>query len=321
VAELYEGLDARSQNRWPSLAFDALGINDLLSPFLTAGFYYKTFMWPRAFWEKLYEPAIRRAAGLGSLSREADPDLYDKGFPPLRPPGDRPGPRGPSWPRSTAGRAGAASILADEDLSAGAASTPNGRSAAARHAGPPPAWPSSRPCPTSAHAAHHVMGVFDTASSPRGARRTTSPCPAGKPASPLARLRPRAVLAAGALERPIAFRDNDRPGVMLAAPCAPTQPLGRAAGRASRSSSTTRTACAPPATSTAPGVDVVAVIGRAARTAARLPGIRHLKGAVVTGTTGRLALAGITARTAQGREESIACDVLVVSGGWNPRWR
>ena len=64
--ELYEGLDANSQNRWPSLQRDVLAVNDLFSNFLTAGFYYKTFMWPKAFWEKLYEPIIRRAAGLGS---------------------------------------------------------------------------------------------------------------------------------------------------------------------------------------------------------------------------------------------------------------
>jgi NADPH-dependent 2,4-dienoyl-CoA reductase/sulfur reductase-like enzyme len=73
VAELYDGLTATSQNRWPSLSFDALAINDRLSPFFTAGFYYKTFMWPAAFWEKLYEPIIRRAAGLGSLSMRGRP--------------------------------------------------------------------------------------------------------------------------------------------------------------------------------------------------------------------------------------------------------
>ena len=80
VVEPFDGLEARSQNRWPSLSFDALAVNDYFSDFLTAGFYYKTFMWPRALWEKFYEPAIRRAAGLGSLSMQADPDAYDKGF-------------------------------------------------------------------------------------------------------------------------------------------------------------------------------------------------------------------------------------------------
>ena len=62
-----------SQNRWPSLRFDALAINDRLSTFFAAGFYYKTFMWPKSFWEKLYEPIIRRAAGLGSVTRRGGP--------------------------------------------------------------------------------------------------------------------------------------------------------------------------------------------------------------------------------------------------------
>ena len=65
MVELYNGLEASSQNRWPSLNFDVMAINSLLSPVFVAGFYYKTFMWPAALWEKLYEPAIRRAAGLG----------------------------------------------------------------------------------------------------------------------------------------------------------------------------------------------------------------------------------------------------------------
>src|SRR5215831_5446631 len=62
--ELYDGLIAESQNRWPSLRCDLMAVNALLAPILSAGFYYKTFMWPAAFWEKVYEPLIRRAAGL-----------------------------------------------------------------------------------------------------------------------------------------------------------------------------------------------------------------------------------------------------------------
>ena len=76
--ELFAGLAARSQNRWPSLTFDVHAVNQLLSPLIGAGFYYKTFMWPAAFWERLYEPLIRRAAGLGRLSGEPDPDGYEK---------------------------------------------------------------------------------------------------------------------------------------------------------------------------------------------------------------------------------------------------
>ena len=74
--EIHDGLVAESQNRWPSLSFDLQGINDLLSPLLPAGFYYKTFMWPRKAWHRLYEPAIRDAAGLGRAPTAADPDRY-----------------------------------------------------------------------------------------------------------------------------------------------------------------------------------------------------------------------------------------------------
>ncbi len=78
--ELYEGLIATSQNRWPSLSNDYGRINDLLSPFFPAGFYYKTFMWPRSAWKSLYEPIIRRAAGLGEAPTLPDPDRYAQSF-------------------------------------------------------------------------------------------------------------------------------------------------------------------------------------------------------------------------------------------------
>jgi len=74
--EIYEGLETSSQNCWPSVKFDIGGINNILSPFLPAGFYYKTFMWPANFWEK-YEHFIRHSAGLGKSPKVADPDIYD----------------------------------------------------------------------------------------------------------------------------------------------------------------------------------------------------------------------------------------------------
>ncbi|MEM9329901.1 MAG: sarcosine oxidase subunit alpha family protein [Pseudomonadota bacterium] len=77
MAELYESLEAKSQNAWPSLKFDYLSFNQLLSPFLTAGFYYKTFMWPASFWEPIYEKFIRNAAGLGRAATQSDPDSYE----------------------------------------------------------------------------------------------------------------------------------------------------------------------------------------------------------------------------------------------------
>ncbi|MBP6441931.1 MAG: (2Fe-2S)-binding protein [Sphingorhabdus sp.] len=74
--EIHDGLKAFSQNRWPSLAMDFGAINDRLGMFFPAGFYNKTFMWPRSFWDRVYEPAIRKMAGLGDAPTAEDPDIY-----------------------------------------------------------------------------------------------------------------------------------------------------------------------------------------------------------------------------------------------------
>ena len=71
IKKIYEGMQIESQNRWPSLENDIGSINSFLSPLFTAGFYYKTFMGPhKSFWKKIYEPVIRRAAGLGKPPKE-----------------------------------------------------------------------------------------------------------------------------------------------------------------------------------------------------------------------------------------------------------
>ena len=118
VAELYDGLEASSQNRWPSLDFDFLSVNALFAPALTAGFYYKTFMWPASFWERLYEPAIRRAAGLGRAANAEDPDVYEKAFAFCDVLVIGGGPAGLSAALA-AGRAGARVILCDDDFELG----------------------------------------------------------------------------------------------------------------------------------------------------------------------------------------------------------
>lgn len=76
VQDVFDGAIIASQNRFPSLSFDISAINDFLSPMFAAGFYYKTFMWPKAAWHKIYEPIIRRAAGLGKAPSEPDADHY-----------------------------------------------------------------------------------------------------------------------------------------------------------------------------------------------------------------------------------------------------
>ena len=80
TVELVEGLVATSQNCWPSVSFDFGAINNFLSKFFPAGFYYKTFMWPKNFWHKIYEPIIRKAAGLGIAPLKPDPDRYEHKF-------------------------------------------------------------------------------------------------------------------------------------------------------------------------------------------------------------------------------------------------
>ena len=75
--ELVEGLSASSQNCWPSVNFDIGAINNFLNKLFPAGFYYKTFMWPKSFWYRVYEPFIRKAAGLGVASLEKDNERYD----------------------------------------------------------------------------------------------------------------------------------------------------------------------------------------------------------------------------------------------------
>jgi sarcosine oxidase subunit alpha len=221
VAELYDGLAANSQNRWPSLSFDVLAANGLAAPFLGAGFYYKTFMWPARAWEKLYEPLIRRAAGLGRAAMEPDPDAYEKrnAFCDLLVIG-----AGPSGLMATltAARSGARVILADEDFRFGGRllaekSEINGASGLSfleEILAELSSLPNVELLPRTT-----VFGVYDGGT--YGAvERVSDHLPAPPVFKPRQRLlkifAKQALLAAGAIDRPIVFGGNDRPGVMSA---------------------------------------------------------------------------------------------------------
>ena len=80
TTEVFAGLEAASQNHWPSLEFDIGGVNNLFARFLPGGFYYKTFMYPRAAWKHVFEPFIRKSAGLGKAPKEADVDRYEQAY-------------------------------------------------------------------------------------------------------------------------------------------------------------------------------------------------------------------------------------------------
>ncbi|MGQ0610505.1 MAG: sarcosine oxidase subunit alpha family protein [Paracoccaceae bacterium] len=323
VAELFDGLEAASQNRWPSLAFDALSINDRLNSFFTAGFYYKTFMWPAAFWEKVYEPIIRRAAGLGALSRLEDPDTYDKGYLHCDLLVIGAGPAG-LMAALTAGRAGLRVILADEDFRMGgrlnaethAIADQSGADWAAGAVAELASLPSVRLMTRTT-----VLGAFDHgiySAVERVSDHLPVPAP-GKPRQTLWRIySAHAILAGGATERPIAFENNDRPGIMLAGALrAYANRWGVAAGDRVAVFTNNDDGLRSATDLQARGVQVVAVIDARAE-GPLLPGIRHLKGAMVTDTAGRLGLSSITIRHADGRAETIAANALGVSGGWNP---
>ncbi len=323
TAELFDGLVANSQNRWPSLKWDVMAINDRLSSFFAAGFYYKTFMWPAAFWEKLYEPIIRKAAGLGTLDHRPDPDTYDKGFLHCDLLIIGAGPAGLAA-ALTAGQAGAQVILAEEDFVLGgrlnaetyAVGDDMGADWAAQTVSELEAMPNVRIL-----ARTTIIGAFDHGiygAVERVSDHVAVPAD-GKPRQILWRIYSKqAVLAAGATERPIGFHMNDRPGIMLA---------GAMRAYANRWAATPaqnvaiftnnddghRTA----RDMHAKGVTIAGVVDT--RTDAPQSDVFPVyAGGQITNTQGRLGLTCVEVTLPTGTTRTLTCGALGVSGGWNP---
>ena len=321
VLEVFAGLQTQSQNRWPTLGFDIKEALDLAHPFLRAGFYYKTFMWPRAAWHHLWEPIIRRAAGLGRLSGEADPAVYDKAWKHCDLLVIGAGPAG-LMAALTAGRSGARVVLADEDFVLGGrlqseALEVGGDSARA--------WVrrvvaelSSLPNVTLMKRTT-ITGAYDGGT--YGALERVAdhlPDAQGAPQQIFWRIVAKhTILAGGAHERPMAFPNNDRPGILLASAARSyihrfgVLPAKRWVVFANNNEGL-RTAH----DLLKSGAEVTLVDTR--ENAPPETSCRHLAGATVVNTRGRLGLKAVEVRFSNGNTEWIEAEGLAMAGGWNP---
>ena len=333
--ELFDGLVATSQNRWPSLRFDVGALSNLLSRFLPAGFYYKTFMWPAGAW-LFYERFIRRAAGLGEPPTEPDPDRYEKRYLYCDVLIIGGGPAGLASALAIE-RTGARLVVVDDNPEFGGAlrfeqtsinNTPaldwvNSSISALRSN--PKAKLLNR-ATAFGYYDHNMVAVAE-----RVADHVAEPAPY-QPRVRLWLIRARqVVLATGAIERPLVFAGNDCPGVMLAS--AARAYANRYAVRAGNKAvlfTNNDSAYSAALDLQAAGVTVIAMVdARAGRVAAayderfQAAGIECLTGYAVVQTYGgrtlqRVDVMRLDGNKLSGPKRRLSCDLLCSSGGWNP---
>ncbi len=338
MVELHDGLTAKTQNHWPSLEYDIGAINAAVAsvvPVFSAGFYYKTFLFPRFAWKHLYEPIIRQSAGLGPAPKDADPDTYEHfhAYTDVLIVGG--GQAGLAAARA-AGEAGLRVLLVEQNAWLGgrllseADVRIDGMSGADWAAGQIAALEAM--ANVTIRLRCQAAGLYD-----HGYALLYERCGdhAAVPVGPRHRLwrvrAKRIVIAAGAIERPLAFANNDVPGVMLAAAVRDYIALwGVAPGREvvvfTNNDDAYRTAIA----AYEVGLRVPLIVdSRAAPdgplvASARALGIRVEAGSVITKVKGRVAVEAVMIgkRTADGRigsgVETIRCDCVAMSGGWSP---
>jgi sarcosine oxidase subunit alpha len=332
VQEVFDGMKVESQNRWPSLSFDIGGVNNLLSPFFAAGFYYKTFMWPKAAWEKVYEPFIRKAAGLGVAPTEEDPDHYANRYDHCDVLVAGAGVAGLAAALAAA-EAGARVILVDEQPEVGGALhydmsvTIDGQSGYE--------WAQATAAKLKAmenvtvltrttafgYYNHNFVGLVE---------RVTDHL--AKPDKKLPRERlwqvraKRVILATGSIERHMVFANNDRPGIMLASAARTyLNHFGVAVGRKVGVYTASDSAYEAAFDLKRAGVTIAAIVdnrekpGDGVLTEARRLGIEVLTGHSVVDTKGKLRVSSISvARNGGGSARAIPVDALLMSAGWTP---
>ncbi len=335
--ELFDGLEAASQNHWPSLDFDIGAVNNLASRFLPAGFYYKTFMWPASAW-MFYERFIRRAAGLGKASGHPDPDRYEKRYAHCDVLVVGAGPAGLGAALAAA-RSGARVMLVESDFRLGGSLLRDPLPIDDEFA---PEWVKGVEAELKSTANTRILkratafGYYD-GNLVAVAQRVTDHTAKGKRFVPRQRIwwvrARRVVLATGAIERPLVFADNDLPGVMLASAVRSyAVRYGVRCGKRAVVFANNDDAYATVTAFVEAGGSVEAVVDpRAGGPSDSLKrqinalGVRMMEGHVVTRAEGRDAVRAATVMkytregsVVTGEPERIDCDLICVSGGWNP---
>ncbi len=334
VQEIWNGLQATSQNRYPSLEFDIGAVNDRAYMLFSAGFYYKTFMWPKSFWDKVYEPFIRSAAGLGVSPTENDPDKYASRYLHTDVLVIGAGPAGLASALAAA-RAGVRVTLVDENCEAGGTLLSEPQAMIDGLA----AWDWVEQAVAELKSLGARVMTRTTAigyyhqNMVALCEKLTDHLPAPAAHMPRERMwRVRAgqvVLAQGALEKPLVFDGNDRPGVMLAG-SAQTY-LNRYGVRVGDNAVilTSHDSAWYAAFDLADaGTKIQAIVDtRENPDAALVEGaksrsIRVLSGYTATGTEGRLRVKSVRVNPVSngrvGAAETLSCDCLLMSGGWTP---
>ncbi len=332
VQELYDGLTAQSQNRWPSLAFDVGAVNGIAAPMFSAGFYYKTFMWPKTAWKNVYEPRIREAAGLGVSPDQPDPDHYASRYAHCDVLVAGGGAAGIAAALAAAD-SGARVILADEQAEFGGAMRHeagavidgmNGWDWAQASIARLAATPTVRLLPRTTvfgYYAQNFLGLVE-----RVGDHLAKPAK-DNPRERLWNVRAKQVIiATGSIERHAVFADNDRPGIMLASAArAYLNHYGVAVGKTVGVFTANDSAYHAAIDLKKAGVDIAAIVdlrddpSGAVVDEARALGIDVNHGRAVVKTAGKLRVTSMTIEpTAGGARRTIPVDALLISSGWTP---
>ncbi|WP_101068243.1 sarcosine oxidase subunit alpha family protein [Roseovarius salinarum] len=331
TTELFDGLTCVSQNHWPSLEFDVGALNDSLARFFPAGFYYKTFLFPRPFWKHVYEPVIRQSAGLGKAPKDLDPDRYEHfhAYVDVLVVGG--GLAGLQAARA-AGQAGARVLVLEQTPHWGGRAPVDGGTVDGK-----PVEDFIADTLSELEAMDNVtlrartMGaaVYDHGYA-LGYERVADHAPGAEgPRHRLWRIRAgRIVTATGAIERPLSFAGNDLPGVMLASAVRDyVVDYGVSAGDRTVVVTNNDDAYRTAITLKQAGLEVPLILdaraggGGPLAEAARGMGIRVENGKGIAKVKGRKRVEGVAicAQAGEGAVlEEVACDAVAMSGGWSP---